>query len=93
MFIHHLQGYSVTDPRYRASSWPASRPHSNVNSVCSGIWSNVEVLLDASAQAHPGPPSRSDVSSRGLSTSGSIASTAEGVNEHDNIKVRQLPHR
>lgn len=54
----------------------------------------------AHLQAQTGPPSRSGISSRGLSTSGSTAGPTGGVNEHDNIKVRpgqhgyiiQIPH-
>lgn len=36
------------------------------------------------------PPTRSGVISRGVSTSGSTSPAAEGVNEHDNIKVTPI---
>ena len=36
------------------------------------------------------PPTRSGVISRGVSTSGSSGAAAEGVNEHDNIKVTPI---
>ena len=36
------------------------------------------------------PPTRSGVVSRGVSASGSASSAAEGVNEHDNIKVTAI---
>ena len=36
------------------------------------------------------PPTRSGVVSRGISTSGSASTAAEGINEHDNIKVTAI---